>query len=89
MGFLDRFRKQVSDVTEQAQDLAAEHADTVKEGVGKAADFVDEKTGEKYSGHIDKVEGVVDDVVDKIAGVEGEAEAEPAGGQPASPSSSG
>jgi len=46
VGFMDKLN--------QAKDkLLREHGDKVEEGVDKAADFVDEKTGGKYSDQID------------------------------------
>ncbi len=62
MGFLDKFKK-------KAKDLAEDHGDKVEEGIDKAADFADDKTGGKYSDKIDTgaekakdfVEGLGDD----------------------------
>jgi hypothetical protein len=85
MGFLDnllgRIRRSAPDAKDKAQDLAAEHGDTVKGGVHKAADIADEKTGKKYSGQIDKAESAAEDAVDKLAGDK----AEPPAGTPPAP----
>jgi hypothetical protein len=62
MGFLDRFRK-AKDV---AENVVQEHGDEITDGVHKAADVVDDKTGDKYAGTIDKVEDAGEDVVDKL-----------------------
>jgi hypothetical protein len=43
MGFLD-----------DAKRLVDEHEDQVDAGIEKAGDLVDEKTGDKYAGQIDK-----------------------------------
>jgi MT0933-like antitoxin protein len=43
MGFLDDAKK-----------LVDEHEDQVDAGIEKAGDLVDEKTGDKYAGQIDK-----------------------------------
>lgn len=45
MGFLDDAKKQVD-----------EHADQVDEGIEKAGDLVDEKTGGKFEGQVDKAQ---------------------------------
>jgi hypothetical protein len=85
VGFFDRLfrRAQDSSVVDKAQELAAEHADAVKSGVGKAADFVDEKTGGRFSEQIEQVEDVAADVVDTVSG--GEAGDEPAEAAAAEP----
>jgi hypothetical protein len=62
MGFLDRFRKG----KDAAENVVQEHGDEITDGVHKAADVVDDKTGDKYAGTIDKVEDGAEDVVDKL-----------------------
>jgi hypothetical protein len=37
-----------------AKKLADEHEDQVDQGIEKAGDLVDEKTGDKYAGQVDK-----------------------------------
>ena len=60
MGFLDDAKK----LAEQAQDLAAEHSDQVKQGLDKIEDLADKATGGKYTDQIDsagdKAAGYVD-----------------------------
>lgn len=46
MGFLDRFKKKAGDVAE-------EHGDKIDDAIDKGADFVDDKTGGKYTEQID------------------------------------
>lgn len=46
MGFLD-------DAKDKAKDLAGGHEDQVDEGLEKAGDFADDKTGGKYSDQVD------------------------------------
>lgn len=46
MGFLDKFKK-------KAKDLAEEHGDQAEDAIDKGADFVDDKTGGKYTDKID------------------------------------
>ena len=50
MGFLDDAKKQID-----------EHADQVDEGIEKAGDIVDEKTGGKFEGQIDKGQEFLED----------------------------
>jgi hypothetical protein len=40
--------------------------DTVKGGIDKAGDAVDDKTGGKYTGQVDKAQETAKDAVDKI-----------------------
>ncbi len=56
MGIFD----QAKDLAGRAKDLAGEHADQVEEGVEKAGDFVDEKTGGKFSGQVDQAQEFVE-----------------------------
>lgn len=48
---------------DKAKDLINDNADKVEDGLDKAADFVDEKTGGKYTeqidGAFDKVKGLI------------------------------
>ncbi|HEY0001031.1 MAG TPA: antitoxin [Actinoplanes sp.] len=39
---------------DKAKDIADKHDEQVDQGVQKAGDQVDQRTGEKYSGQIDK-----------------------------------
>ncbi|MGH3714805.1 MAG: antitoxin [Micromonosporaceae bacterium] len=50
MGLMDKF----DDMKKKGKDLAGEHGDKVNEGVDKAKDFADEKTGGKYSEQIEE-----------------------------------
>ena len=58
MGFKDWFKK--------GKDLAAENKDAVKDGIEKAGDFVDDKTGGKFEGQVDKGQEAASDFVDKL-----------------------
>lgn len=62
MGFLDKFKK-------KATDLAGEHGDKAKDAIDKGADFVDEKTGGKYTDKIDtgaeKAKDLIEDLGDE------------------------
>ncbi|MDQ3945232.1 MAG: antitoxin [Actinomycetota bacterium] len=58
MGALD-------DMKDKAQDLATERGDEAKEGLEKAGDFADEKTGGKHSDKIDQGVEKGGDFIDK------------------------
>lgn len=57
----------VDDLKKQVQKLAGSHGDKAKDGVDKAADMADDKTGGKYSEHIDKGAEAGKDAIDKLA----------------------
>lgn len=56
----------IGDFVDKAKDLAAENKDAVKEGIDKAGDFADEKTGGEYSDQIEKGEETAKDFVDGL-----------------------
>ncbi|MCB1246643.1 MAG: antitoxin [Acidimicrobiia bacterium] len=56
----------LGDMMDKAKDLASENADTVKEGIDKAADFVDEKTGGSYTDQIDEGADKAKELVDGL-----------------------
>ncbi|REK17643.1 MAG: antitoxin [Actinobacteria bacterium] len=56
----------LGDMVDKAKDLASENADSVKEGIEKAADFVDDKTGGEYSEQIDTGADKAKEAVDKL-----------------------
>ena len=49
MGMFDEMK-------DKAEDLAKDHPDQVNEGLDKAGDFANEKTGDKYEDQIEKGE---------------------------------
>ncbi|GAA1115755.1 hypothetical protein GCM10009630_11630 [Kribbella jejuensis] len=49
MGMFDEMKN-------KAEDLAKDHPDQVNEGLDKAGDFANEKTGDKYEDQIEKGE---------------------------------
>lgn len=56
----------VGDFVDKAKDLASENKDKVKDGIDKAGDFVDEKTGGKHSEHVGKAQDTAKDYVDDL-----------------------
>ncbi|MQA04908.1 MAG: antitoxin [Streptosporangiales bacterium] len=49
---------------DQAKDLAGEHSDKLDEGLQKAGDFADEKSGGKFSDQIDQGEEAASNFVE-------------------------
>ncbi|GAA1050703.1 antitoxin [Arthrobacter russicus] len=59
----------------KAGDLVGGNKDAIKDGIEKAGDFIDSKTGDKFKDQIDSVQSTVGGLVDKLSG--GNAEAAP------------
>jgi hypothetical protein len=53
------------ELKDKAQDLVAQHSDTVKQGITKAGDFVGGKVGHDK---VNPIEDKLHDLVDKAAG---------------------
>lgn len=60
MGIADSFK----DKAEQAIDKIG--GDRAKQGVEKAGDKVDDMTGGKYAGHVDKGQSAASDYIDRM-----------------------
>ncbi|BCT76052.1 hypothetical protein SCMU_18940 [Sinomonas cyclohexanicum] len=66
----------LDDIKGKAEELIGGNTDAVKDGIEKAGDFVDEKTGGKFA---DQVNGVQQAASDYVSGLgQGNAPAEPA-----------
>nr|WP_208381635.1 antitoxin [Paenarthrobacter ilicis] len=63
----------IDDLKGKAQGLIQGNEEAIKNGIEKAGDFVDEKTGGKYAGHVDKVQNAASDFVAKHDGEPGTA----------------
>ena len=59
MSFLDDAKKKLDDVVD-------EHGDKIAEGVEKAGDFLDEKTGHKHADKVDQAAKKVGDAIRKM-----------------------
>lgn len=56
----------IGDYVNKAKDLLSGNKDKVKEGIDKAADVVDEKTGGEHTEHIDTAAEKGKDIVDDL-----------------------
>ena len=65
MGFMDSVKGLLKH-KDKAEDLAAQHSDKITDGVDKATDVVDDKTGGKYSEHLDTADEKVAEVVEGL-----------------------
>lgn len=61
MGFMD----DAKDLADKAEDHAADHKDTLKDGVDKAGDFAKEKAG-SFGEHVDTGVEAVKGQIDKL-----------------------
>jgi hypothetical protein len=68
MGLFDDLKKKLPGLKDKVDDLVEEHDDTIKDGLDKAAEFADDKTGGKHRDKIakglDKAKDVVDDMAE-------------------------
>lgn len=64
MGFMDSIKGMMG----KGKDLAAEHEDAIQDGIDKAADMADDKTGGKYSDHIETGAEKAKEVVEGLDG---------------------
>ena len=55
----------IDDLKSKAQGLIHGNEQAIKNGLTKAGDFVDTKTGGKYAGHVDKIQNGASKLVDK------------------------
>src|SRR4029453_314732 len=64
----------IDDLKGKAQGLIDGNEEAIKDGITKAGDFIDQKTGGKFAGHVDTVQNAASDFVDRT-GTPAEAEA--------------
>jgi hypothetical protein len=58
----------VSDFLDKAKDLAGEHGDKIKDGVDKATDLADEKSGGKLGDMNEKIDEAAAKAIDGLTG---------------------
>ena len=54
-------------IKDKAKDLAGKHADKVDQGIDKAGDAVDAKTGGQHADKVDTAQDKAKDAADKLA----------------------
>ena len=57
-------------IFDKAKDAIGDHPDQVDQGISKAGDLADDKTGNKYTEKIDQGENLVKDHVDDLGGAD-------------------
>ena len=64
----DKIKDKLEDAKDKLSGVLGEHGDKVEGGIDKAADFVDDKTGGKYSEKIDDGAEQAKGLLDKLDG---------------------
>ncbi|MDQ0735055.1 uncharacterized protein YjbJ (UPF0337 family) [Arthrobacter agilis] len=77
VGLLDGLKGKAGTLAGKATELIGDNSDKVKNGIGKAGDFVDGKTHGKYSHHIDGVQTKASEMVDQIDKKDGKGDVGP------------
>ena len=66
MGFLDDAKDKAKGLKNKATGLLKEHEEQIDEKVDKAAKFVDDKTGQKYTDKIESATSKTKDALGKV-----------------------
>ncbi|GGJ21213.1 UNVERIFIED_ORG: hypothetical protein J3D58_000525 [Paenarthrobacter nicotinovorans] len=72
----------IDDLKGKAQGLIQGNEEAIQNGIEKAGDFVDQKTGGKFAGQVDAVQNAASDFVAKN---DGEPDQAPVTGEPTQP----
>lgn len=65
LSVFDELKGKADQLVEKATDIAANNADKIRGAVGSVGDFVDEKTGGKFTDQVNKVQDAATNLVDK------------------------
>lgn len=68
MGFLDKLLGRRGDLKEKLADAVDQHGDRIGEGVDKAADYIDGRTGGKLGDNADTAADRAKDALDSLDG---------------------
>lgn len=68
LSFLDDAKNKAGDLADRAKGLVAENGESIKNGIEKGGDFIDQKTGGKFAEKVDKVQDGASGLVDKLGG---------------------
>lgn len=67
MSFIDDIKGKAEGLVDQAEGLIAKNEAAIKDGIEKAGDFIDEKTGGKFADKVDSVQNAASGLTDKLA----------------------
>ncbi|MGB2756374.1 MAG: antitoxin [Acidimicrobiia bacterium] len=68
MDILDNAKEAVEGLKDKATGLVSEHEAQIESGIDKAAEFIDDKTGNKHSEKIDGAAQQAKDLLSKLGG---------------------
>ncbi len=68
MAFFDELKGKAEGLKDKAAEVAKDGAEKLRGTVGGVGDFVDEKTGGKYSDKVDNLQESANNLLDKAAG---------------------
>ena len=68
MSFIDDIKGEAEGLVDQAKGLVGSNEQAIHDGIEKAGDFIDDKTGGKFADGVDKVQGAASGLVDKLKG---------------------
>lgn len=77
MSVFDGLKGKAGELKDKAAGLVGENSGKIKEGIGHAGNFVDSKTGGKYSDKISSVQSKASSMVDNVDGQDGNRPAGP------------
>jgi len=67
LSFIDDIKGKAEGLVDQAEGLIAKNEAAIKDGIEKAGDFIDEKTGGKFADKVDSVQNAASGLTDKLA----------------------
>ena len=68
MSIFDELKGKAAELKDKATELIHENSDKIGGAIDSAGDFIDEKTGGKFSEHVDKVQDGAKGLLDKADG---------------------
>ncbi|WP_264794289.1 MULTISPECIES: antitoxin [Arthrobacter] len=71
MSIFDELKGKAGGLKDKAAVLVGNNADSIKGGIGKVGDFIDNKTGGKYSGQVDGLQAKASELIDRAPGNNG------------------
>ncbi|WP_313814284.1 antitoxin [Glutamicibacter sp.] len=66
MAGFDELKGKVEGLAQQAGDFAGQNSEAISDGIGKAGDFIDEKTGGQYADHVDGIQEGAQNLLDGL-----------------------
>ena len=68
VSIFDELKGKAGGLKDKAAELVGNNAGSIKGGIGKVGDFIDTKTGGKYSGQVDGLQAKASELIDRAPG---------------------